>query len=73
MRKSIDYKVRNNLMIYDLELISVEVKIGRHKSFTATSLYSSYYTVEYLNKLETLIANIDLEKKRVYFNWRYQL
>ena len=40
MRKGIDYKVRNDLMIYDLESISVEVKIGMHKPFIVTSLYS---------------------------------
>ena len=32
MRKGIDYKVRNDLIIYDLESISVEVKIGKHKN-----------------------------------------
>ena len=63
MRKGIDYKVRNDLMIYDLESISVEVKIGIHKPFIVTSLYSLNHTVEYLNKLESLIADIDLEKR----------
>ena len=63
MRKGIDYKVRNDLMIYDLESISVDVKIGMHKPFIVTSLCSPNHTVEYFNKLESLIANIDLEKR----------
>ena len=63
MRKGMSYKVRNDLMIYDLESISVEVKIGMHKPFILTSLYSPKHTVEYFNKLESLIANIDLEKE----------
>ena len=61
--KGIDYKVRNDLMIYDLESILVEVKIGMHKPFIVTLLYSPNHTVEYFNKLESLIANIDLEKR----------
>ena len=63
MRKGIYYKVRNDLMIYDLESISVEVKIGMHKLFIVTSLYLPNHTLEYFNKLESLIASIDLEKK----------
>ena len=58
-----DYKVRNDLMIYDLESISVDVKVEMHKPFIVTSLYSRNHTVEYFNKLESLIANIDLEKR----------
>ena len=50
-------------MIYDLESISVEVKIGMHKPFIVTSPYSPNHTVEYFNKLESLIPNIDLEKR----------
>ena len=50
-------------MIYDLESISVEVKIVMHKPFIVTSLYSPNHTVEYFNKLESLIANNDLEKR----------
>ena len=50
-------------MIYDSESISVEVKIGMHKPFIVTSLYSRNHTVEYFSKLESLIANIDLEKR----------
>ena len=63
VRKGIDYKVRNDLMIYYLESISVEVKIGMHKPFIVTSLYSPNHTVEYFNKLKSLIENIDLEKR----------
>ena len=63
MRKGMDYKVRNDLMIYELESILVEVKIGMHKPFIVTSLYSPNHTAEYFNKLESLIANIDLEKR----------
>ena len=55
-------------MIYDLESTSLEVKIGMHKPFIVIALYSPNHTVEYFNKLESLIANIDLEK-RVDFNW----
>ena len=64
MRKSIDYKVRTDLMIYDQESISVEVRIGMHKPFIVTSLYSPNHTVEHFNKIESLIVNIDLEKKK---------
>ena len=63
IRKSIDYKVRNYLMIYDPESISVEVKIGMHKPSIVTSLYLQNHKVEYFNKLESLIANIELEKR----------
>ena len=63
MRKSIEYKVRNDLMIYDLESISGEVTVGMHKPFIVTSFFSPNHTVEYFNKLESLITNIDLEKK----------
>ena len=50
-------------MIYDPESISVEVKIGMHKLFIATSLYLPNHTIKYFNKLELLIGNIELEKK----------
>ena len=50
--KGIVYKVRNDLMINDSESILVEVKIGMHKPFIVTSLYSPNHTVEYFNKLE---------------------
>ena len=65
VHKSIDYKVRNDLMIYDLESISVEMKIGMHKPFIVTSRYSPNHTVvEYFSKLESLIAII------FYLTWR---
>ena len=63
MHESIDYKVRNDLLIYDLESVSVEVKTGVHKPFIVTSLYLPNHTVGYFNILESLIANIDLEKR----------
>ena len=40
MHKCGDYKVRNDLMIYELESIPVEVKTDMHKPFIVTSLYS---------------------------------
>ena len=63
MHKIINHKVRNDPMIYDLESISVKVTIGMHKPFIVTSLYLPNHTVEYFNKLESVIANIDLEKR----------
>ena len=64
VHKSINFKVREDLMKYDIELISVQVKIGSYKPFIVTSIYGPpKVPTDKFSELEALVAAIDNENK----------
>ena len=50
-------------MNFEIECLTIQVKIGMNKPFLVTSLYSPHNTTDHLNKIDSLIACIDIENK----------
>ena len=63
IHNSVEYKVRYNLINFETECLTIQVKIGTSKPFLVTSLYFSYNATDYVNKIDSLIACIDTENK----------
>ena len=64
IHKSINFKVREDLMKYDIETISVQVKIGNYKPFIVTSIYGPpKVPTDKFSEIEALVATIDNENK----------
>ena len=63
IHNSVEYKIRNDLMNFEIECLTIQVKIGMSKPFLVTSLYSPHNTTDHLNKIDSLIACIDTENK----------
>ena len=64
VHKSINFKVREDLMKYDIETISVQVKIGNYKPFIVTSIYGPpKVPTDKFSEIEALVATIDNENK----------
>ena len=64
IQKSIDFKVREDLMKYDIESISVQVKIDNYKNFIVTSINGPpKVPTEKFLEIEALVATIDNENK----------
>ena len=64
IHKSINFKVREDLMKYDIETISVQIKIGNYKPFIVTSIYGPPKVLaDKFSEIEALVATIDNENK----------
>ena len=63
IHNSVEYKIKDDLMNFEIECLTIEVKIGMSKQFLVTSLYSPHNTTDHLNKIDSLIACIDTENK----------
>ena len=63
IHNSVEYKIRDDLMNFEIECLTIQVKIGMSKPFLVTSLYSPHNTTDHLNKIDSLIACIDTENK----------
>ena len=61
IHNSVVYKIRDDLMNFEIECLTIQVKIGMSKPFLVTSLYSPHNTTDHLNKTDSLIACIDTE------------
>ena len=65
IHKSINFTVREDLMKYDIESISVQVKIGNYKPFIVTSIYvPPKVPTETFSEIEALVATINDENKK---------
>ena len=58
IHNSVEYKIRDDLMNFEIECLTIQVKIGMSKPFLVTSLYSPNNTTDHLNKIHSLIACI---------------
>ena len=58
LNESLNFKHRGNLD-FDIESISVEVKIGNYKPFLVTTIYRPDKPVAYSDQIETLISSTD--------------
>ena len=64
IHKSLNFKVKEDLMKYDIETISVQVKIGNYKPFIVTSIYvPPKVPTDKFSEIEALVATIDNENK----------
>ena len=63
IHNSVEYKIRDDLMNFEIECLAIQVKIGMSKPFLVNSLYSPHNTTDHLNKIDSLIASIDTENK----------
>ena len=63
IHNSVEYKIRDDLMNFENECLTIQIKIGMSKPFLVTSLYSPNNTTDHLNKTDSLIACIDTENK----------
>ena len=63
IHNSVEYKTRDDLMNFEIQYLTIQVKIGMSKPFLVTSLYSAHNTTDHLNKIDSLIACIDTENK----------
>ena len=62
--KNLEFTVRDDLMTYNLENVTIQLKIGNYRSFIVTALYRlPDKPVEYFDKLESLISSIESEDK----------
>ena len=62
--KDLEFALRNDLMTYNLENVTIQLKIGNYRSFIVTALYRPpNKPVEYLDELESLISSIESEDK----------
>ena len=56
--------MKDDLMIYNLEDITFQLKIGNYRSFIVTALYRPPdKPVKYIDELESLISSIESEDK----------
>ena len=63
IRESLNYKLRDDLD-FDIESISVEIKVGNFRSFLVTSLYRPVQKpVEYFDRIEALISATEADRK----------
>ena len=63
LNESFNVKYREDLD-FDIESISVEIKIGNYKPFLATTIYRPPdKPVAYFDQIETLLSSTDLERK----------
>ena len=63
IHNSVEYKIRDDLVNFEIECLTTQVKIGMSKPFLVTSLYSPHNTTGHLNKIDSLITCIDTENK----------
>ena len=63
IHNSVEYKIRDDLRNFEIECLTIQVKIGMSKPFLVSSLYSPHNTTDHLNKIDFLIACIDTENK----------
>ena len=62
--KGLEFAVRDDLMVYKLENVTIQLKIGNYRSFIVTALYRPPdKPVEYFDELESLISSIESEDK----------
>ena len=62
--KDLEFAVRDDLMTYNLENVTIQLKIANYRSFIVTGLYRPPdKPVEYLDELESLISPIESEDK----------
>ena len=62
--KDLEFAVRDDLMTYNSENVTIQLKIGNYKSFIVTALYRpSDKPVKYFDELESLISSIESEDK----------
>ena len=55
--KDLEFAVRDDLMVYNLENVTIQLKIGNYRSFIVTALYRPPdKPVEYFDELESLIS-----------------
>ena len=63
IHNSLDFKLRDDLD-FNLESVSIEIKVGNFKPFLVTSLYRSpHKPVEYFGQIESLISATDCDGK----------
>ena len=63
IHNSVEYKIRDDLMNFEIECLAIQVKIGTSKPFLVNSLYAPHNTTDHVNKIDSLIASIDTENK----------
>ena len=62
--KDLEFAVRDDLMTYNVENVTIQLKFGNYRSFIVTALYRPPdKPVEYLDELESLISSIESEDK----------
>ena len=62
--KDLEFAVRDDLMTYNLETVTIQLKIGNCRSFIVTALYRPLdKPVEYFDELESSISSIESEDK----------
>ena len=62
--KDLEFAVRDDLMVYNLENVTIQLKIGNYRSFIVTALdRPPDKPVEYFDELESLISSIESEGK----------
>ena len=63
IRESLNYKLRDDL-VFDIESISAEIKVGNFRSFLVTSLYRPpKKPIEYFDRIEALISATEADRK----------
>ena len=62
--KYLAFALREDLMTYNLENVTIQLKIGNYRSFIVTALYRPPNKhVEYFDELESLVSSIESEDK----------
>ena len=57
--KDLEFALRDDLMVYNLENVTIQLKVGNYRSFIVTALYRPpNKPVEYFDELESLISSI---------------
>ena len=64
VHESISYKIRSDLMSYNLEVVTLQIANSKFKPFIVTSLYRPPgKPVSYYNDMEALLASLDSDNK----------